>query len=184
MNRTEQIRATIHEESEWQKLYYKHQQSYKRKRLEAIKYLQEGKSRTEVMAKLGCARQSLISWIDLYCEGGLEALVRDIKSNRIQRLSQEQKEKLKKMLLEEKPTDYEIDRQIWTGKILIEVIEKRWGITLKDSRVYDILKELGLSHQKAHRDYQNGDPKVQAEFVATLKKNGRPATRRAVCLLR
>jgi transposase len=44
---------------------------------------------------------------------------------------------------------------------------------LKDSRIYDILADLGLSHQKAHRDYENGDPEVQKEFVATIKKNSR-----------
>jgi transposase len=74
------------------------------------------------------------------------------------------------MLLEKKPTDYEIDGQIWTGKIIVEVLQNRWGVELKDSRIYDILEEMGLSHQKAHRDYENGDPKVQAEFVATIKK--------------
>jgi transposase len=91
------------------------------------------------------------------------------------------------MLLEQKPTDYSIDRQIWTGKIIIEVIYARWGIEIKDSRIYDILKEMRLSHQKAdarpsgsptrkahqaaHRDYENSDPQVQKEFVATVKKN-------------
>ena len=63
------------------------------------------------------------------------------------------------MLLENKPTDYEIDGQIWTGKIIVEVLQNRWGVELKDSRIYDILKEMGLSH-----------PKAQAEFVATIKK--------------
>ena len=176
MSRAEKLKAKIYEESEWQKIYYKHQQGYKRRRLEAIKYLQEGKSRKEVMAELGCARQSLISWIDIYCEGGLEALVIDIKSDRIQRLSPERKEELKKMLLEKKPTDYEIDGQIWTGKIIVEVLQNRWGVELKDSRIYDILEEMGLSHQKAHRDYENGDPKVQAEFVTTIKKSRRTET--------
>ena len=41
---------------------------------------------------------------------------------------------------------------------------------LRDSRIYAILKELGLSHQKAHRDYENADPLVQQEFVSSLKK--------------
>jgi transposase len=75
------------------------------------------------------------------------------------------------MLLEKKPTEYSIDRQIWTGKIIIEVIRARWGIEIKDSRIYDILKEIGLSHQKAHRDYENSDVQVQKEFVDTIKKN-------------
>ncbi|MDP5016592.1 MAG: winged helix-turn-helix domain-containing protein [Dolichospermum sp.] len=171
MTRSEQLSKRSFEEEEWQKLFYKYQQQYIRRRLEAIKYLHDGKSRQEVMDKIGCARQTLITWIDKYCQGGLKALVTPIKSKRIQRLSSEQKEEIKRMLLEKKPTDYGIDRQIWTGKIIIEVVQQRWGIELKDSRTYDILKEMGLSHQKAHRDYENSDPKVQKEFVTTIKKN-------------
>jgi transposase len=53
------------------------------------------------------------------------------------------------MLVENKPTDYGIERQIWTGKNIVEVIKQRWDVDLRDSRIYAILKELGLSHQKA-----------------------------------
>ena len=171
MNRSAQLSGKKFEEQEWQKLFNQHQQQYIRTRLEAIKWLHDGKTRQEVMARLGCARQSLITWIDLYYQKGLIELVTPTKSKRVQRLSDREKEEIKKMLLEQKPTDYSIDRQIWTGKIIIEVIYNRWGIEIKDSRIYDILKEMGLSHQKAHRDYENSDPQVQKEFVATVKKN-------------
>ena len=171
MSRLEQLKTKSFEKEEWQKLFYKHQQQYIRKRLEAIKYLHEGKTRREVMVEVGCARQSLITWIDMYCQGGLEALTTPIKSEREQRLGLEEKAELKKIILEKKPTDYGIDRQIWTGKIIIEVINQKWHKQLKDSRIYDILKEIGLSHQKAHRDYENSDRKAQEEFVTTIKKN-------------
>ena len=75
------------------------------------------------------------------------------------------------MLLEQKPTDYGIDRYIWTGKIISAVIQQRWGIELKNSRIYEIIDALNLSHQKAHRDYVNADPECQKQFVLTLKKN-------------
>lgn len=86
-------------------------------------------------------------------------------------MSAEQKQQLKTMLEEQKPTDYGIDRYIWTGRTIIEVIKVRWDVELKDSRIYQILDELGMSHQKAHRDYENADPEAQKEFVATVKKN-------------
>ena len=44
-NRTEQFRDTELDLEAWRKLYYKYQQAYIRKRLSAIKYLDEGKSR-------------------------------------------------------------------------------------------------------------------------------------------
>ncbi len=41
---------------------------------------------------------------------------------------------------------------------------------LKTSRIYEILDNLNLSHQKAHRDYDNADPAKQKKFVKLLKK--------------
>ncbi len=171
INRTEQLAKITLNLSEWQKLYYKHQQEYIRRRLEAIKNLHEKKTRKEVMEIVGCVEQTLISWIDIYLEKGLAGLVAPIRHQKPQKLNPEQKEQLKTMLLKQKPIDYGIDRYIWTGKIIEEVIKTRWNLELKDSRIYQILDSLGLSHQKAHRDYENANPEAQKEFVSTIKKN-------------
>lgn len=170
MDRLEKLREKPFEIEIWQKLFYQNQKSSIRKRLEAVKYLYEGMTRKEVMIEVRCARQTLITWIDMYCAAGLDGLTQATVSNKPERLSDEQKIELKRMLLGNRPTDYGIDRQIWTGKIIVEVIKQRWDVDLRDSRIYAILKELGLSHQKAHRDYENADPLVQQEFVSSLKK--------------
>jgi len=141
-----------------------------RRRLEAIKSLHENQTRKQVMEALHCTEKTLISWIDIYLEQGLAGLVAPIKHQKPQKLSIEQKQQIKTMLLEEKPTDYGIDRYIWTGQIIVDVIKTRWNVELTDGRIYQILDELGLSHQKAHRDYENADPQAQKEFVATVKK--------------
>lgn len=154
----------------WQKLYYKYQQEYLRKRLLAIKYLYEGKNRRKVAELLNCTYKTLTKWIDKFLEGGLKQLTEPITHSVPSRLNLQQKQELKKMLLEQHPKDYSIDRHIWTGKIICTVIHKRWGVSLKDSRIYEILAELNLSHQKAHRDYANADPQQQTQFVETLKK--------------
>jgi transposase len=155
----------------WQKLYYKHPQAYLRQRLLAIKYLWEGKSRTEVTQILGCNYKSLTKWIDKFLEGRLQKLTEPITHQVPSRLKAEQQLELKKMLLEQKPTDYGIDRYIGTGKIISQVIDSRWGVTLKDTRIYEILEQLNLSHQKGHRDYANADQRLQQQFVESLKKN-------------
>lgn len=174
LNRTEKLHNSSPDLELWKKLYYKHQQEYIRKRLLAIKYLWEGKSRTEVTTLIGCTYKSLTQWIDKFLEGGLEKLTEPITHAVPEKLNDEQKLELKKMLLEQKPTDYGIDRHIWTGQIICTVIHTRWGVELKDSRVYEILQELNLSHQKAHRDYANADKDQQKQFVETLKKNYNP----------
>ena len=106
-----------------------------------------------------------------YLETGLEGLVEPIEHQVKERLNLEQQQEIKEMVLNDRPTKYGIDREIWTGKIIVEVIKQRWGVDLKTSRIYEILDNLNLSHQKAHRDYDNADPEKQKKFVKVLKKN-------------
>ena len=41
------------------------------------------------------------------------------------------------------------------GKIISNVIELRWGVKLKTTRIYEIFNELNLSAQKDHINYAN-----------------------------
>lgn len=59
---------------------------------------------------------------------------------------------------------------MWTGAILLEVIAQRFEVQLKDSRIYELLDELGLSYQRAHRDYANANSQAQKVWVDTVKK--------------
>ena len=171
MNLSQRLRKSSLDKKQWQRLYYKNQQTYIRQRLSAIRYLSEGKSRAEVAQILGCKDLSIARWMSKYLETGLEGLVEPIKHQVKERLNIEQQQEIKKMVLNDKPTKYGIDREIWTGKIIVEVIKQRWGVDLKTSRIYEILNNLNLSHQKAHRDYDNADPEKQKKFVKVLKKN-------------
>lgn len=123
------------------------------------------------MEIVGCVERTLTTWIDIYLEQGLIGLTVPIRHQKPQKLNGEQKQQLKVILLEQNPTDYGIDRYIWTGKIIADVINSKWNVELKDSRIYQILEEMGVSHQKAHRDYENADPEAQKEFVSKVKKN-------------
>jgi transposase len=173
MNLSQKLREVSLDKKEWQRLYYKNQQEYIRKRLSAIRYLSEGKSRAEVGKIIGCRDATLAEWIGKYVAGGLSELVRPISHEVKTRLSKEQQQEIKQTILTERPSNYGIDREIWTGKIIAAVILEKWGVELKTSRIYEILDELNLSHQKEHRDYANASPEKQKEFVETLKKTER-----------
>jgi transposase len=130
-----------------------------------------------VAKQVGCSYVTLTEWIDKFIQGGLLELTQKITHQVPCRLNESQQMELKRMLLESSPIDYGIDRAIWTGKIISSVIEERWGVSLKDSRIYEILDSLKLSYQKAHRDYANADKERQKEFIATLKKTVKPGDR-------
>ena len=170
MNRTQTLRAKSFDADEWQKLYYRNQQQYIRQRLSAIKLLHEGHSRTQVSEQVSCRYDTLTSWIDTYLNSGFSGLVSPIRHQKPSRLNPEQQQQLKDMVLRQRPTDYGYERNLWTGALLSEVIEQRFGVLLKDSRIYELLGKLGLSYQRAHRDYANADPKAQKAWVEAVKK--------------
>ncbi len=151
INRTQKLQNRQLNLEKWQKLYYLNQQSYLRKRLLAIKLLFEGQTRTEVSYSLNCTYKTLTTWMDKFLEGGLEKLTESIKHQAPQKLNEEQKQEIKQMLLEKTPRDYGIDRNLWTAKIIIQVIDSQWNVKLSDSRIYEIIQELNLSYQKGHR---------------------------------
>jgi transposase len=170
MNQTQALRNKPFDEAEWQKLYDRNQQQYLRQRLDAIKLLQEGQSRAQVCEQVGCSYDTLTRWIKTYLQDGLKGLICPIRHNKPSRLSEEQQQQLKEMVLRERSTDYGYERNMWTGAILSEVIKSRFDVQLKDSRIYEVLSDLGLSYQRAHRDYANADPEAQKEWVETVKK--------------
>lgn len=177
MNRTHAFREKPFDADEWQKFYYRNQQHYIRQRLTAIKLLYEGQSRTQVSEQVGCRYDTLTRWMDKYLDDGLQGLVQPIRHQKPSRLSPEEQQQLKEMVLTQRPTDYGIDRNMWTGAILAVVIEQRFEVQLKDSRIYELLSALGLSYQRAHRDYANADPNAQKEWVAAVKKTTITTTR-------
>jgi transposase len=138
--------------------------------LTAINLLQKGQSRTQVSEQLNCRYDTLTTWIDKYIEGGLQGLVSPIRHQKPSRLTPEQQQQLKQMILTQRPTDYGYDRNLWTGAILSAVIEQRFEVHLKDSRIYELLSGLGLSYPRAHRDYANADPQAHKEWLAVVKK--------------
>lgn len=177
MNRTQAFRDKPFDVDEWQKFYNRNQQQYIRQRLTAIKLLHEGQSRAQASKQVGCRYDTLTCWIDKFLDGGLRGLVQPIRHRKPSRLTPEQQQQLKEMVLTQHPTDYGIDRNMWTGAILSVVIEQRFEVQLKDSRIYELLSELGLSYQRAHRDYANADPQAQQEWVAAVKKTAIAPTR-------
>ena len=71
-----------------------------------------------VCGLLNCSYTTLSTWIDKYLEVRFPGLVASIKHDNVpQKLSQEQKQELKKIVLDKSPQDFGINRNLWTGKV-------------------------------------------------------------------
>jgi transposase len=161
-------------------LFKKQQKEYIRQRLKAIKWLWQGQSRSEVVEKLGIDRTSLLNWLHVLLEYGVEAglklLAQTKKVQKSGKLKAEQQADLIDILEHQKPSDYGYEQNIFTGKILVEVVEKKWQVKLSDQSIYNLLDRHGFSYQRGHRDYDNADPLQQRayglELQTALQKQG------------
>lgn len=131
MTSTTQLREKEFDQEDWQKLYYKTQKQYLRQRLQAIKHVWTGKSRSEVAAELGVYRDTITDWIKLFLKGNYDKLLSPVKHPSRSPLTEDQRAKLKQIIITTKPYDNGIDRNIRTGEIIGQIIKKEFGIELK-----------------------------------------------------
>lgn len=168
----EQVKARGIDEGEWQRLYHRHQQEYKRKRLRALKAAMEHKSLRGLARALDCSTNSLASWFSTYLERGLPGLVEDTRRQRAERLTEEQKQQVREWLENKKPVDFGIEEAyIWTAKRLVNAVEQQFSVHYKPIGIYKLLNRMDYSHQRAHRDYGNASKEEQQAFVEEFKKN-------------
>jgi transposase len=157
-------------------LYRNHPQEYIRKRLKAIQLLWEGKTREEVVAFLHIDRTTIISWLKMLIEHGVDTGLRLLATKKsvkkAGKLTQEQQETLIRIVTTESPNMYGYDQNIFTGQILVEIVQGKWHLAVSDQTIYTLLHRHKLSYQRGHRDYENADPAAQKIYAETVKKTG------------
>ncbi len=173
MNKATRVRQCFPVDKEkWQTLYYKNKCERQRRRLHALMVIGEGQNLSQVSTQMGISRTTLSKWLDTYLHGGLEALVAPEHRRVPQKLSPMQLKVLRFIVKHKVPADYGIDSYQWTGKILQQLLETKWGVHLGTSRIYRILDKGGLSLQRSHRDYGPPPPLArQQEFISGLRKS-------------
>lgn len=154
----------------WKKLYYRHQEQRLRRRLLALKALWDGATLADVCRTQNVARPTLERWIDAYLHGGFDRLLAPEHRAVPQALSATRRRILRYVVLHKTPAEYGLEQYQWTAPLIRQWLEQKWQIHLGEGRIYQLLDELGLSHQRAHRDYQPAQPAQQAAFVQELKK--------------
>jgi transposase len=101
---------------------------------------------------------------------GIDGLKDKAGRGRKSSLSSEQMGELSDLLLNESPVGYGYNTETWTGPILIDWVCKRFGVEFKKAQIYNIVKRLGFSYQKAKGFYPEADKEAQEEFKDSLKK--------------
>jgi len=113
--------------------------------------------------------KQITNWVHRFEKEGIDGLRDKEGRGRIGRLNKEQRERLS-LLLNEQPDKHGYNSATWTGPMVIEWIEKNYGIVYKKAQIYNIIKSLGFSYQKGKGIFAETDVEKQDVFKTSLKK--------------
>jgi len=109
-------------------------------------------------------------WVRNFNKDGVAGLKDKPKSGRKPKLDHAQMEALKCVLTNNRPDEFGFNSATWSGPLIVAYISKTYTVEYKKAQVYNILKTLGFSFQKARGKYPEADPAQRAAFVESLKK--------------
>jgi len=137
-----------------------------KERLTAVNMYINGMIQSEVAKALGRNRGFVGVAVKNYFIGGKEALEEQRGGDRRSGLTQEQKEELGYII----ENSYPIQAKGWDAKIIIDLIEDKYGVKYKRSAIYYILKNLNISYKKAKKvDPKKSEQKIQVWKVDVKK---------------
>jgi transposase len=126
------------------------------RRLIAARLLKEGKGIRETARLVGASPSAVWEWKRRLEEGGEEALKARPRPKRKRRLTEEQQQRLRDLLVQG-PRAAGFPTELWTLKRVAQVIEREFGIRYHPAHVWRILRAMGFSYQKPERRARERD---------------------------
>jgi transposase len=127
-----------------------------RRRRKAVELLQQNWKIVDVAEALGASTSSVKRWRDAFEQAGAEGLNSTPHPGPKSRLTVKQKEQLAKILLRgARASGYSND--LWTCPRVLEVIQRRFGVTYHVDYVGTLLHKLGWSVQKPEQRARERD---------------------------
>jgi len=134
----------------------------------------DGEAPSEVMNSLGLCRTTIYPWLRKYEQAGLDALVEKIASGPDPKLTDQQRQQVKRWILGKDPRQYGFDFGLWSRRIVQALIKEKMAIELGLTAVGRLLAGLEITPQKPLRRAYERDPKA----VEFWLKEGYPKLRR------
>ena len=130
-----------------------------------------------VAASLGFCRTSIYPWLRRVEEEGWEALAEKIAEGPDCRLTEPQRQRVKRWIVGRDPRQYGFEFGLWTRRIVQSMIQEKMGVELCLTSVGKLLAQLELTPQKPLRRADERDPlRIElwkGEEFPKLKKRAR-----------
>jgi transposase len=133
------------------------------RRRHAIALLKQGLKPVAVARALRISRVSVGRWRKVVAADGLRALAAKPVPGRPPKLKPIQRQQIVD-LLRQGPAAHGFATELWTLARVVEVIERRWGVSYHPSQVWRILRALGWSCQKPESRARERDEQAIARW--------------------
>lgn len=137
----------------------------------AISALRKGMHAEDVADLYDVGRSTVYKWRKEFEENGPAALVVKNAPGRTPRLSQQQREQVRKWIVGRDPRQLQFDFALWTRQMVRELIKREFGVEYTPQAVGSILRDMGLSPQRPLVRAYEQNP----ELVSRWKEEEYPA---------
>jgi transposase len=122
--------------------------------------IEDGAKPSDIAAEYGFCRNYLYPWIKKFRDKGLDALVERIAAGPTPKLTEKQRQQVKRWILGKDPRQYGFDFGLWNRRIVQTLIEEKMDIKLGLTAVGRLLARLDITPQKPLRRAYERDPEA------------------------
>jgi transposase len=156
-----------------------HEVNEHRRKLAARRDLEGGEKPSAVMASMGLCRTSIHPWLRKARKDGLDALASRTSKGPRPRLSDRQKQQVRRWIVGKDPRQYGLDFGLWTRQIVRGLILEKFGAKVGLTCVGKLLAELDITPQKPlRRAYERDEKAVEQWKTEAYPRLKRRAKRR------
>jgi len=135
------------------------------RKLAVKRVIEDGEAPSHVMKSLGLCRTSIYPWLRRYEQEGLSALAEKVAQGPEPKLTDQQRQQVKRWILGKDPRQYGFDFGLWSRRIVRELIGAKFGIQLGLTAVGRLLAGLDITPQKPLRRAYERDPAAVDQWV-------------------
>jgi transposase len=146
---------------------------YELKRLQAIRLYGRGVPLREIQELVGAGESTIRQWAMAYRAWGLAGLRSKWQGKNANKLTDEQREQIKRRLQAYRPVDLHLSKgEYWTVSDLRVAVEQWFGVVYQDETSYQmLLNKSGFSYQRTTKIYRSRPSEAAlADFEAELEK--------------
>jgi transposase len=141
------------------------------RRMAIQRVVEDGAKPSNIALEYGFCRNYLYPWLKRFRDGGWEALAERIAEGPAAKLTEKQRQQVKRWILGKDPRQYGFDFGLWSRRIVQTLIQERMGVDLGLTAVGRLLASLDITPQKPLRRAYERDPKaVQLWLEQTYPK--------------